>query len=176
MTAPRTDLLIKQLDISWALFEHHLATIDDTVCLWQPAPHCWTVRPDEQGRWIPDWQVPEPTPVPAFTIGWVTWHMGYWWTTTLGHCFGSGAPEREEIFWPGDLASAVEWLRGLKDEWRAALADLTDADLDSTSRTAGLEWGQELTLSDVTGWLNVELTKNIAEIGFVNILYGARNA
>ncbi|SDI54349.1 DinB superfamily protein [Sinosporangium album] len=175
MTAPRVDLLARQLDIAWALFDYHLGKdLDERVCLWEPAPHCWTVRPDAQGRWIADWNDQEPDPVPALTIGWVTWHIGYWWTTTLGHCFGSGAPAREEITWPGSMPATVDWLRGLHDDWRAHVADLTDADLDSTDRTATLPWGQGMRLADVAGWVTVELTKNVSEVGLIRNLYFAR--
>ncbi|MEV5548564.1 DinB family protein [Streptomyces sp. NPDC052309] len=177
MTTPRTDLLIRQLDTTWALFEYHADGLDDAVCLWAPDPYHWTVRPDAQGRWVADFQVPEPDPVPALTIGWITWHIGYWWTTTLGHCFGSEEPpEREEIFWPGTAEGAVEWLRGLHQQWRRRLHDLDDTDLDSTDRTATLPWGQGMSLADVAGWVNVELTKNVAEIGLLRILHGARNS
>ncbi|MCF2434697.1 hypothetical protein LV779_07970 [Streptomyces thinghirensis] len=31
-------------------------------------------------------------------------------------------------------------------------------------------------LTDAAGWVNVELTKNVAEIGLPRILHGARNA
>ncbi|GAA5037123.1 DinB family protein [Thermocatellispora tengchongensis] len=168
------DLLLRQLDIAWALFEYHAGDLDDAACLWEPAAYCWSVRPGAAGRWVADWEVPEPDPVPAVSIGWVTWHMGYWWTTTLGHCFGTGAPPREEITWPGGAAGAVAWLRGLHDDWRAALAGLGDRDLDSTERTAGLPWGEGQTLGAVAGWLNVELTKNVAEIGLLRVLRGAR--
>ncbi|WP_332307045.1 DinB family protein [Thermobifida cellulosilytica] len=144
------------------------------MCLWRPAPHCWTVRPDAHGRWRADWQVPEPDPVPAVTIGWLTWHIGFWWTTVLGHCFGSGAPEREETGWSGSAAAAADWLRGLREQWCSCLSGLTDADLDSTERTAALPWGGGQTLADVAGWVNVELTKNVAEIGLLRNLHGAR--
>jgi len=174
MPTARVDLLTRQLDIAWSLFEYHLADLDDAVCLWEPAPVCWTVRPDDHGRWVADWAVPEPDPVPAVSIGWLTWHIGYWWTTTLGHCFGAGAPQREEITWPGTIAATADWLRGLKDDWQANLLPLTDADLDSRDRTAGLPWGENLTLVDVAGWVNIELTKNVAEVGLVRNLHGAR--
>lgn len=51
MTTSRTDLPVQQLDIAWALFEHHLDHLDDAACLREPAAQCWTVRPDERGRW-----------------------------------------------------------------------------------------------------------------------------
>ncbi|MER7052582.1 MULTISPECIES: DinB family protein [unclassified Streptomyces] len=177
MTTPRTDLLLRQLDIAWALFEYHADGLDDALCLWTPDPYHWTVRPNEQGRWVADFQVPEPDPVPALTIGWVTWHIGYWWTATLRHCFRDPAPsEHDEVFWPGTAQGAVEWLRGLHERWRARLDGLTDAELDSTERTATLPWGAGMSLADVAGWVNVELTKNVAEIGLLRILHGARNA
>jgi hypothetical protein len=171
---PRVDLLLRQLDVTWALFEYHWERVDDAACLWEPAPDCWTVRPDAAGRWVADWQVPEPDPVPATTIGWLSWHLGFWWTTTLGHCFGSGAPAREEITWPGSAAATGRWLGGLKDDWRAALEPLSDAELDDTARTAALPWGEGMRLVDVAGWVTVELTKNVAEIGLVRNLSALR--
>ncbi|MFH9818058.1 hypothetical protein [Streptomyces sp. NPDC017230] len=58
----------------------------------------------------------------------------------------------------------------------ARLDGLTDAELDSTERTATLPWGAGMSLVDVAGWVNVELTKNVPEIGLPRILRGARNA
>ncbi|WP_107485167.1 DinB family protein [Streptomyces sp. MP131-18] len=177
MTTSRADLLVRQLDMIWMLFEYHAEELDDAACLWEPSPNSWTVAPDEAGRWVADWQVPEPDPVPTTTIGWLTWHVGFWWTTTLRHCFGPGAaPAREDITWPGNAAAATEWLRGLKGEWRAALLPLTDADLDSTERTAGLAWGEGQELVNVAAWVNFELAKNVAEIGSVLHLRAATGA
>ncbi|AZK95773.1 MULTISPECIES: DinB family protein [Streptomyces] len=163
----RAALLAGQLDMVWALFEYHLPGLDFDDHLWEPAPGAWNVRPDGAGRWVPDWQVPEPDPVPTTSIGWLSWHIGYWWTVTLRHCFGDGAPAREEIFWPGGAGATADWLRGLKDEWRAELLRLTDEDLDSTGRTAGLPlFGDTvLTLAETASWVNFELAKNVSEIG-----------
>ncbi|WP_067811874.1 DinB family protein [Actinomadura kijaniata] len=172
MTTTRTELLLRQLDIAWALFEYHLTDLDDAAFLWEPAPHCWTVR-RAGDRWVADWADAEPDPVPAVTIAWVTWHIGYWWTTTLGHCFGSGAPDREEIAWPGSAAATAGWLRGLKDEWRSRLTGLSDADLDAP---ASLPWATDQSLADVAGWVTVELTKNVAEVGLLHNLHGTRKA
>ncbi|WP_207930254.1 DinB family protein [Streptomyces hainanensis] len=176
MTTPRVALLTGQLDMVWALLDYHLPQIDDAACHFVPNPDSWTVRQDEAGRWVADWQVPEPEPVPATSIGWLTWHIGFWWTTTLGHCFGDGAPEREEIAWPGDAAATTAWLRELRDDWRARLQTLTDADLDSTERTATLPWGEGMRLVDIAAWVNFELAKNVSEIGYVLRLHAAAAA
>ncbi|WP_405676176.1 DinB family protein [Streptomyces sp. NBC_01511] len=172
-TVPRVDLLVRQLDMVWALFEYYQKDLTDQGCLWEPSPDCWTVRPNAEGDWVADWQVPEPDPVPSTSIGWLTWHIGYWWTTTLTHCFGAGAPPRESIHWPGTADTTTAWLHSLKDSWRTELLQLTDAELDSTDRTKGLPWGENVELVHVASWLNFELAKNVAEIGLVQRTYQA---
>ncbi|MFF2847126.1 DinB family protein [Streptomyces sp. NPDC058001] len=174
MTNVRVDLVVRQLDLVWTLFEYHVEKLDDEDHFWEPAPGAWSVRRDTAGRWVADWEVPEPDPVPNTSIAWLTWHIGYWWTTTHQHCFGPGAPAREDITWPGTAAATADWLRTLKTDWRTALLPLTDADLDSTARTAGLPWGGNLTLLDIASWVNFELTKNVAEIGVTHRLRAAR--
>lgn len=82
-----------------------------------------------------------------------------------------GAPPRESIHWPGTTESTITWLRSLKDSWRAELLPLTDADLDSKSRTTGLPWGENIELVHLASWLNFELTKNVAEIGLTQRAY-----
>ncbi|MER6912283.1 DinB family protein [Streptomyces sp. NPDC000594] len=176
MDDARGDLLIRQLDMVWALFEHHAGAVDDEMCLWEPAPGAWTVRKDPAGRWVADWAQVEPEPVPTTTVAWLTWHIGYWWTTVLEHCFGDGAPPREEIGWPGGGREAVEWLEGLKGRWRAELVALGDGELDSAERTRGLPFGEGLTLAEIAAWVNFELAKNVAEIGGVIHLRGALRA
>ena len=71
---------------------------------------------------------------------------------------------------------AVRWLRDLHDRWRERLGGVTDSDPDSTHLTAQLPRGAGMTLGDVAGWVNVELTKNVAEIGALRILQRAREA
>ena len=57
-------------------------------------------------------------------------------------------------------------------EFAAALEQLTDADLKSTRRT---RWPfQNRPFGDVIAWVNVELTKNAAEIGYARFLYAVR--
>lgn len=165
--AARAALLTGQLDQIWALFEYHLERLDDADFLWEPAPGAWSVRPDGAGRWVADFAETEPDPVPTLSIGWLSWHIGYWWTITLRHCFGGEVPAREEIRWPGSAEASAEWLRGLRDEWRTELSALSDADLDGTGRTDGhpLFGGATLTLAEVAAWVNFELAKNVSEIG-----------
>lgn len=161
----RGRLLVSQLDLIWSLFEHYLVDLDDDALFWEPAPGAWNVRQDAQGKWVTDWQVPEPDPAPTTSIAWIAWHIGFWWTATHRHCFASVEVERQEIVWPGRAEEVVAWLRGLRDEWRAELVQLTDEELDSPDQVYGLTWAEGLKLVDVAAWVNFELAKNVSEIG-----------
>jgi hypothetical protein len=62
-------------------------------------------------------------------------------------------------------------LRLLQEQWRAALARLTDEELASYART---RWPfQDRPFADIVAWLNIELTKSAAEIGYARFVYAA---
>ncbi|WP_020672227.1 DinB family protein [Amycolatopsis nigrescens] len=169
MSVSRRDLLRWQFDLTWSLFEVHLEQLKPEDFGWEPAAHCWAVRRDADGAWTPDWADTEPEPIPVPTIGWVGWHLGWWWTVTLDHAQGRKPRHRTEIAWPGDGQAAIDWLRGLRLEWLAVLDRLTDTELDAT---APFPWpdSPELTVAHMAGWVNAELMKNAAEIGQLRLL------
>ncbi|MGH8249847.1 MAG: DinB family protein [Steroidobacteraceae bacterium] len=85
------------------------------------------------------------------------------------HLFGDAALSRENVMWPGNAEAVREWLGGLQRQWRARLAQIADDDLRSTQRT---RWPmRDRPFGDVVAWVNVELTKNAAEIGYGRFLY-----
>ncbi|WP_326562776.1 DinB family protein [Micromonospora sp. NBC_01796] len=172
MPVTRGDLLRWQFDLTWSLFEYHLERLEPADFLWEPAAHCWTVRPTIDGGWVPDWADSVPDPIPVPTIGWLTWHIGWWWTTAIGHARGDTPPDRAAIHWPGAGEPTVTWLRELRTEWLAVLDGLTEADLD---HTAPFPWQHdpEHTLAHMLAWLNAELMKNAAEIGQLRLLRAA---
>jgi DinB superfamily len=167
----RRDLLRWQFDLTWSLAELHLDLLATEDFLWEPAPHCWTVRRGADGSWVPDWADTEPDPVPVPTIGWVTWHLGWWWTVTVDHATGRKPHERTAVAWPGPAAT-VEWLRGLHDEWLAVLDRLTEADL---AAPAAFPWPADagMTVAQMLAWANAELMKNTAELGQLRLLRAA---
>ncbi|MFF5180720.1 DinB family protein [Micromonospora sp. NPDC000316] len=172
MPVSRRDVLQWQFDLTWSLFEYHLERLESADFLWEPAAHCWTVRPTDDGRSMPDWADAEPDPVPVPTIGWITWHIGWWWTVALDHVQGRPPRERTEIAWPGG-DKAVAWLRDLRTEWLEVLARLDDADLDGT---APFPWQGDPahTVAHMLAWVNAELMKNAAEIGQLRLMRHAR--
>ncbi|MGI5150951.1 DinB family protein [Plantactinospora sp. CA-294935] len=175
MSTSRGELLRWQFDLTWSLFEYHLERLEPAHLLWQPAAHFWTVRPDGAGRWLPDWSDTEPDPVPVPTVGWLSWHIGWWWRVTVDHARGRTPPDRTEVDWPGDAASTVAWLRALRAEWLSVLDGLSEADLDET---APFPWQGDPahTVAHMVAWVNAELMKNVAELGQLRLLHDARAA
>ncbi|MER7168350.1 DinB family protein [Micromonospora sp. NPDC000207] len=173
MSASRLDLLRWQFDLTWSLFEYHLERLEPTDFLWEPAPHCWTMRQDADGGWVSDWADVEPDPIPVPTIGWITWHIGWWWTVTVDHAQGRTPRERTEVGWPGGGEQTVAWLRDLRTAWLSVLDQLGDADLDAT---APFPWQNDPahTVAHMIAWVNAELMKNATEIGQLRLLRHAR--
>ncbi|WP_433501458.1 hypothetical protein ACQP1K_01510 [Sphaerimonospora sp. CA-214678] len=59
-----------------------------------------------------------------------------------------------------------------RDQWAGALKSLSQAELDSTTRSRWFADGS-LTLGHVLAWANVELMKNASEIGSLRLLRDA---
>jgi hypothetical protein len=90
----------------------------------------------------------------------------------LDHSFGEQALSRESVIWPGSADEVRAWLGRLRMEWRQVLEHVTDDELRSAERT---RWPfQDRPFGDVIAWVNVELTKNAAEIGYARFLYAVR--
>jgi hypothetical protein len=87
----------------------------------------------------------------------------------LNHSFGDRTLSREKVLWPGDAVGVREWIRTLHDEWAVILARSDADDLHLTSAT---RWPfTDRPFGDLIAWVNVELTKNAAEIGYARFLY-----
>lgn len=166
-------LLRWQFDLAWSLFDYHLAQLEPGDFLWEPAALCWTMHRAEDGTWTPDWADSEPDPVPVPTVGWLSWHLGWWWSVALDQLQGHEPRERTAVAWPGPGEPTVSWLRGLRADWLAALDRLTDADL--AAAVAFLAEGDpRRTLGHLIAWANAELMKNVAEIGQLRLQRAAR--
>nr|WP_245839566.1 DinB family protein [Nocardia donostiensis] len=165
----RRDLLRWQFDLTWSLSQLHFDALTDDDARWEPATSVWTVHPHPDGTWRPDWADTEPDPIPVPTIGWLTWHIDWWWSSALEHAHGNPLPDRTEVFWPGDAASAVARLSALRTAWLGVLDELGDAELDAPS---AYPWPAEagLTVAHLAAWVNAELMKNAAEIGQLRML------
>jgi len=166
------DLLIRQFDTAWQLAAYHLRDLSTEESLWRPAPVGLNMQLAEDGGWRADWPDHEGYTLGPPSIAWITWHMGFWWSMTLDHSFGEGRLTREDVEWPGSGEQVCEWLHDLSARWRRAIVALSDEDVQSTART---RWPfTDRPFGDVIAWLNVELAKNAAEIGYARFLYAVR--
>ncbi len=167
-----SNYLRRQFKTAWLLTDLHLTGLDTEECLWRPAAKGMHVHRGADGAWRADWPEHERYDLGPPSIAWVTWHMGMWWSMVLDHSFGAGKLAREAVSWPGTADSVREWLGKLHGEWVAQLDKLTDGDLQSAQRT---RWPfRARPFGDVVAWVNVELTKNAAEIGYARFLYAVR--
>lgn len=162
------DALQRQFELAWALAELHLSALTDDDFLWEPTDPVWTMHRDASVRWYPDWAETEPDPIPVPTIGWISWHIIYWWTAALDELAGRRARPPSESIWPGP-ADSVRAIRTLCERWRQMLGALSPADLDAP---CAFPWGPGAgrSVADTVLWLNVELTKNGSEIGLLRMM------
>jgi hypothetical protein len=164
---------MRQLETAWKLTSFHLDGLTTDECLWRPAREGLHVHQDADGLWRADWPDHERYDLGPPSIAWLTWHVGFWWSMVFNHSFGDGAVSRESVNWPGTADGVREWVGSLCDEWQSVLDQLTDDDLRSTHRT---RWPfHDRPFGDVVAWVNVELTKNAAEIGYARFLYAVRS-
>lgn len=165
------EVLGGQLDIAWKLLDLHMTGLGDEECLWRPAEDGLHVRNDS-GTWRAEWPEDEAYDIGPPSIAWTTWHIGYWWSTALDRSFGDGALRREDVSWPGSADATRAWLTGLHDRWIAEVAALSDEELASSDRT---RWPfSDKPFYQVAAWLNLELMKNAAEVGYGRFLYAVR--
>jgi hypothetical protein len=173
MTHACRDYLLGQLTTAWALTEFHLNGLTTDECLWRPGRTGPQVYRDHLGRWHADWPEHEGYDLGPPSIAWLTWHIDFWWSMVLDHSFGSAALTRDSIDWPGSAEGVRERLTGLHRGWLAAIGPLSDADLRSQQRA---RWPmQDRPFGDVIAWVNIELMKNAAEIGYARFLYAVRS-
>ncbi|HSL31629.1 MAG TPA: DinB family protein [Anaerolineales bacterium] len=168
MRSGHAETLRWQFRLTWQLTEYYLPSLTDEACLWEPAQGSWNVRRAADGTWRPDWAEPEPDPVPTVTIGWLTWHIIWWWSGLLASMREERPTSREAVFWPGSAEAVRQQLGALSAGWTDVLSGLEDNDL---SRPFTYPWREQRPLSYAVAWCNSELMKNIAEIGYVLHLF-----
>lgn len=168
--------LIHQLQTAWSLASYHLETLTTEECLWRPARCGLHVQRAQDGLWRADWPDHEGYDLGPPSIGWITWHMIFWWSMTLDHTFGSATLSRESVFWPGTAEGARIRIGQLHEEWRSRVERMTEAELADNSMQSGAQvrWPfQGRSFAHLVAWCNVELVKNAAELGYARFLYAA---
>ena len=47
-------------DEVWQRLRHRCDGLTDDEYFWEPAPGCWSIRPNAGGEWRADWPLPRP--------------------------------------------------------------------------------------------------------------------
>jgi hypothetical protein len=117
------------LENAWAFLRRRLEGLTDAELFWQPVTDCWTVRQDENGRWIIDYAWPEPEPSPFTTIAWRLVHVAACKIMYYEYAFGPGKLAWDELDIPHAAGDAIAWLETGHAQLNTALAGLNDAEL-----------------------------------------------
>lgn len=158
----RLPLLQQQLAIVWGFAEEVvLPEVDQERCLWEPSGHVVSVRRVD-GIWAADWPDEERRPLPEVTIGWLLWHVEWWWGNVVRAARGEQTSAPSDHHWSGSTVG----IRNAKLEWDKILAA---GDLDR--QIVGV-MPMPKTLAFVAAWVNFELTKNLSEIHQLLVRYG----
>ena len=164
-------LLLRQHETAWRLAAYHLEGLSTDECLWRPGPKGLHVIFDDDMAWRGEWPEHEGYDLGPPSIAWLLWHMTYWWSMVVDHSFGDASLDRHRISCPPDAEAMAAELTSRHRDWVHRISDLDDRELLAPERTC---WPfQDRPFADVVGWVNVELVKNAAEIGYARFMYAA---
>lgn len=174
MTGSVRETLLRQFDTAWALAEYHLKDLSDEECMWRPGgvgPH---IHRQYDGAWRADWPEREGYDAGPPSIGWILWHLGFWWSMAIDHSFGDGALSRDRFEWRGEADDATTRVRALAIRWRSHIEPMSAEDFHSAERS---RWPfSDRPFADIAAWANLELMKNASEIGYCRFLFAAAQA
>ena len=163
------DSILFQLDMCWQLYKYHTENLEEAEAYWAYSFESLQVRKVNDG-WIIDWPESESYEMGPMSIAWLMWHIIYWWSTALDYNVGNGSIKKEDITWPGSIENAKEVIESLHEKWVSKLSELSDGELLMKHNA---KWPlDERNFADTALWLNAELMKNAAEIGYARFLYG----
>jgi hypothetical protein len=139
MKTKAVDLLRIQMDEAWRHLRGHLQGLTEEEFLWEPVPGCWTVHPDDDGRWVLDYALPDPDPPPFTTIAWRLIHIATCKVMYYEYAFGPADLTWDTLEVPHTVADTVTMLESGHTLLRRALDSMIDMGLDEMRAT---NWGE----------------------------------
>ncbi|MFC3198062.1 DinB family protein [Parapedobacter deserti] len=164
--------LLAQFKISFQLLSYHLDSLSVDECLWQPSKKGIYLKQVNADTWAGTLPESEAYEVGPPNIAWLIWHIDYWWSMVINHSFGNAALNKDEVIWQSSIEKITNRFETLKEEWIERVNSLSSDDLESHRYS---RWPiADCPFSDIAAWLNLELMKNAAEIGYIRFLYASR--
>ncbi|WP_227995138.1 DinB family protein [Oceanobacillus sp. CFH 90083] len=160
-----------QFSISKQLLEYHLASLEQEEYRWC-SPNAGLCLREAAGKWIADFPESEAYHIGTPSIAWLLWHITFWWEMVLDHAFGEGTLTKEEIKVHEDVELVKTAIHSLIAKWEEILANIKEEELYSKAYTA-FPFNNEVEFHQLASWLNLELMKNAAEIGYVRFEYAS---
>ncbi|NIS83122.1 MAG: hypothetical protein GTO14_23625 [Anaerolineales bacterium] len=168
MSKQAVTILAAQMDEAWEALYRALSGLSDDEFFWEPVPDCWTTHKNEHGRWIVDYELPEPKPSPFTTIGWRLVHIAACKIMYHEYAFGAGALTWDELIYPHTAAGAITWLEEGQALLNRDLAALKDDDLPAPRLT---NWGEQWPTWRIFWTMIHHDVQHGAEIGCLRDLY-----
>lgn len=140
MTRQTVHLLTTQMDEAWEMLRQWVGGLTDEEFFWEPVPGCWTAHPDESGRWVLHYAIPDPDPTPFTTIAWRLIHIATCKVMYYEYAFGPGELTWEELEIPHTVTDTIALLEEGHTRLRRALDGLGDEELAEMRLT---NWGEK---------------------------------
>lgn len=163
------ELLLQQLDIPWTLGAGYcFPALTDELVHWKPSSNVvgLTIR---DGAAYPEWPDESADPIPGTTAGWLLWHMEWWWSNAVEGVRNAPGAEPLGFAWSGSVEASRAKLNALQVKWVEILS-ATPMD-----HPCAAPFPTPQPLSVIAAWVNVELMKNVAELGLLIRLYANRS-
>jgi hypothetical protein len=179
------DLLIGQLAFYWGNhLRPRLEGLTDEEYFWEPVPGCWTVRPDETGKYRAD-QGRTIDPPPVTTIAWRMMHIAVGCFVTRSSTFFGDAsvpadadmfdPRHVPVDLPHTAEEAVAFLDDSYRQWHGHVSRLDQAGLSAPLGPKGAYFSAE-PMAALIVHVNRETMHHGGEIGVLRDMFRSTGA
>jgi hypothetical protein len=153
--------LLQQLEIVWMLAtQHYFPALTDELAHWNPSSNAVGLRMRD-GAAYPEWPDEKSDPIPDTTAGWLLWHIEWWWSNAIEGVRGGASADPLSFAWSGSAEASRERLDLLHTQW---VEILNSTPMD---HQCAAPFPTPQPLSTIAAWVNMELMKNLAELGLL---------
>ena len=163
------DNIMFQFNISKQLLKYHLSSLEQEEYLWC-SPKSSLYLKEAEGTWYAELPETEAYDIGTPSIAWTLWHITFWWEMVFDHSFSEGNLTKDDIKVTTDVEEIKAHIYSLVDNWEKKLAQLTNDEFNS-KKFSKFPFDTQVEFHKLASWLNLELMKNAAEIGYARFDY-----